>query len=194
MTKITGGTNRNRKLKNIPGDWIRPTMGRVREALFSMLGSTVDGARVLDLFAGCGVLGLEALSRGAGEVVFVDENVKSVRLIRENLALCRLEERGRVVRGRLPGQTVLRAVAHHVQEGEGFDLLFLDPPYKKDLVVPTIEAVREYGLVRNGGVVVAEHEAGLTIESVLTLGETWLPLQNRRYGDTRITLLRYNEQ
>ncbi len=171
-------------------------MGRVREALFSMLAPELAGARLLDLYAGCGLLGLEALSRGAELAIFVDAHAKSVRLIRENLQVCRLAAKGEVVQGSLPSGSVFQAVkgSRLFREAgfQPFDLVLLDPPYRQGLVIPTLEALIEAGMVRPGGVVVAEHEAEWSVETVLVLGETWMPLQNRRYGDTRITLLRYN--
>ena len=189
MLKITGGSCRGRNLRLIAGDWIRPTMGRVREALFSMLAPRLAGAGVLDLYAGCGLLGLEALSRGCGRAVFVDADPRSIDLVRKNLQLCGMAERAAVVRGVLPGRGVWPAVRGFAP----FDLVFLDPPYRQGLLLPTVQGLHAAGMVATDGVVVAEHEAEWALDAALEGDPTWAPLQSRRYGDTRITLLRYHE-
>ena len=98
--RIIAGAFRGRRLHGPKGDKVRPTIDRVREAIFSMLGPDIPDARVLDLFAGTGAMGLEALSRGAALSVFVDQSADSVRLIRENIELCKAESQSRVIRNR----------------------------------------------------------------------------------------------
>ena len=112
-------------MKELQGMETRPTTGKVKESLFSIIQFDIEGRRVLDLFAGTGQLGIEALSRGAAECVFIDRRPDAVRLIQENLALCRLADRARVRQGdALP----------YLRSGEKFDLIFLDPPYASGLL------------------------------------------------------------
>ena len=118
--RVIAGEARGRRLEALPGTEItRPTMDQVKEAMFSIVQFDLPGARVLDLYAGSGQLGIEALSRGAAEAVFVDRRPDAVRLVQENLALCGFTDRARVKSG--------DALAY-LKSGEKFDLIFLDPP------------------------------------------------------------------
>ena len=124
--RVIAGEARGRRLEALPGTEItRPTMDQVKEAMFSIVQFDLPGARVLDLYAGSGQLGIEALSRGAAECVFIDRRADAVKLIQENLALCRLADRARVRQGdALP----------YLRSGEKFDIVFLDPPYASGLL------------------------------------------------------------
>jgi 16S rRNA (guanine966-N2)-methyltransferase len=122
--RIIGGTPGGRRLVAPPGSATRPTSDRVREALFSVLGVSVQGARVLDLFAGSGALGLEALSRGAAAAVFVDRSPRAAAAIRANLAALRLEADVR----RMDVRAALRTAS---ARGEAYDLVLIDPPYRR---------------------------------------------------------------
>lgn len=117
--RVITGTARGRRLKEPQGMDIRPTTDKVKESMFSILQFDIEGRRVLDLFGGTGQLGIEALSRGASEVVFVDKSAAALKLIRENLELCGLSDRARVRNG--------DSLAY-LRSGEKFDLVFLDPP------------------------------------------------------------------
>ena len=118
--RVITGTARGRRLKEPQGMDIRPTTDKVKESMFSILQFDIEGRRVLDLFGGTGQLGIEALSRGALEVVFVDKSAAALKLIRENLELCGLSDQARVRNG--------DSLAY-LRSGEKFDLVFLDPPY-----------------------------------------------------------------
>jgi 16S rRNA (guanine966-N2)-methyltransferase len=125
MIRIIGGAFKGRRLRMLRSPLVRPMSAKLREALFNILGERVRGAVVLDGFAGTGSIGLEALSRGARTVVFVDDFFPAVKTIRDNLARCRAEDRARVLH-----QEFNRAVIRLAKEGARFDLVFLDPPYK----------------------------------------------------------------
>ena len=122
--RVVAGTYRGRTLVAPPGSETRPTSDRVREALFSVLGASVQGACVLDLFAGSGALGIEALSRGAERAVFVDSSHKAISAVRANLAALGIEADVRPIEAR----AALRAAS---TRGEAYDLVFLDPPYRR---------------------------------------------------------------
>lgn len=147
---IIAGTAKGRKLQTLPGDATRPTQGKVRGALFSILMAYLDDARWLDLFAGSGAIGLEAASRGASQVVLVENNPKAQAVIRENIGLTRL------VGVQLLGMEAIAAVKKLA--GEKFDVVFMDPPYALD-PVPVVEAVAEADLPVADGRVVVEHRA-----------------------------------
>ena len=128
--RVITGTARGRKLAALEGLEVRPTTDMVKEAMFSILQFEVEGANVLDLFAGSGQLGIEALSRGAAGAVFVDQRRDAASLIRDNLKLTGLEDRARVVCG--------DAAAFLSSAGEKFGLIFIDPPYAANLWENTI--------------------------------------------------------
>lgn len=152
MTRVIGGQGRGRRLKSPRGSDTRPTGARVRQTLFDILAPEVPGSRFLDLCAGGGGVGLEALSRGAGLVVLVDRSAGAVEAIRANAAaLSRLGGEVEVFR-----QEALAAAAGLAATGRTFDVVFLDPPYESGLYEPLLERVGER-LLAEGGVVVAEH-------------------------------------
>ena len=126
--RIIAGAFRGRLLRAPKGNRIRPTIDRVRESIFNIIAAEVAGAKVLDLFAGTGAMGLEALSRGAQFCCFVDQGEEAVRLIRENVQLCAAQERSRIIQG--PAASAIRRLG---SENELFDLIFMDPPYGKGL-------------------------------------------------------------
>lgn len=176
--RIVGGEYRGRKLHAPKGQDIRPTSDRVKEAVFSMLAGVVSGADVLDLFAGSGALGLEALSRGALSVVFVDRNLRSVELIKVNIALCRAQEKSRVISG-----SAEQAVRKLAANGACFDLVFLDPPYGLGYVEKSLPLLNS--IVRSCAVAVVEH----SIKDVLPMVcGGWVREKERKYGDTLISM------
>lgn len=183
--RIVGGTLRGLKLAEIgAGDraaHLRPTTDRVRESIFNLLvngthGNPVPGARVLDLFAGTGALGLEALSRGASAVTFVEDGATAQALIRGNIARARAEAATRLLR-----QDATRLGA--CRDG-GHDLVFLDPPYAKGLGEQAIRAALAGGWIAPGAVIVWEEGRPPLVPAPL------VPLDQRRYGDTLVTLAR----
>ena len=176
--RIRAGKHKGRELR-YPRSGLRPTKDITRQAIFNILGRGVRGARVLDLYAGGGALGIEALSRGAAEAVFVEQSPAVLRYLRANLRA--VEETGcaRVVRG-----DVLRALKRLA--GDEFELALADPPYRCGLVAKTMGCLVELGLVAPGGYVVLEHHA-------LELPECpdgWLLVKHGKYGDSEVTVLR----
>jgi len=184
--RIIAGRYRGKRLASVgmgdAGAHLRPTTDRVRESLFNLLvnggyGDPVTGARVLDLFAGTGAMGLEALSRGAAFSCFVDDGRAAQALLRENIALCTAQACTVVRRG---NATRLGTV-----QGAPFDLVFLDPPYGKGLGEKALTAAIAGGWLAPGALVVWEE----TIPPTLPAGCT--QLDQRRYGDTLVTILRH---
>ncbi|SFB57925.1 16S rRNA (guanine(966)-N(2))-methyltransferase RsmD [Cohnella sp. OV330] len=168
----------------MPGQTTRPTTDKVKEALFSMIGPYFDGERVLDLFAGTGGLGIEALSRGAGRAVFVDANMRSIEVVRANLAATRLADKAEIYR-----QDAVKAIRLLEQRGGGpFDLVFLDPPYAMKTCDELLLELTARGLAGEDTVAVIEHESGFAY------GERIGIFERRRlalYGETAISIYKY---
>jgi 16S rRNA (guanine966-N2)-methyltransferase len=176
--RVIAGVAKGTRLGRPPAG-VRPVADRAREGLFSSLGEVVVDARVADLFAGTGALGIEALSRGAEEAVFVDREPRALAVVRENLARTGLRERGTVVRADVP--TFLERPAER-----GFDLVFLDPPY--DTSADAILArLSEEPLLRAGATVVLTR-ASRSSTHVIPLH--WTVARRLSYGDTVVTLFR----
>ncbi|MGB3243701.1 MAG: 16S rRNA (guanine(966)-N(2))-methyltransferase RsmD [Sulfitobacter sp.] len=180
--RIIAGTHRGRVLADVgKGDadaHLRPTSDRVRESLFSMLThlDVLVGARVLDLFAGTGALGLEALSRGAGEVCFVENGRIAQKLIAQNIDMLRVEDHTTVMRN--------DATTLGPWPNAPFDLVFLDPPYGKGLGDLALGALRAGGWLSPDALIVWEENAAMTAP------EGYARVDRRKYGDTHVTLLR----
>lgn len=181
--RIVAGQYRGRRLTTVgrgdPGAHLRPTTDRVREALFNMLaggrfGDPFDGTRVLDLFAGTGALGLEALSRGAAHLTLVENGRTGQRLIRENVKALECGARCRLI-----GTDATRLP----QAERPADLIFLDPPYGKGLGDKAIEAAQSQGWIAPEALIVWEENAPQTAPQGL------VTLDTRRYGDTHVTVL-----
>jgi len=181
--RITGGRARGHRLitPNAGHPGIRPTSDRVREALFSILDRRVRDALVLDLFAGTGALGMEALSRGARHCVFVDRSVKALDTIRANLQRCFSNPPASVLRGDLTRPGTLARLAGRMPGELLFDLVFLDPPYKKNLAQRVLEMVEKPGILAPGALVVAEEERNQELPEATT---SLRLIDRRRYGGT----------
>ena len=144
--RVIAGVHRSRPLATFRGDEIRPTADRVKESLFNILRNKVVGRRYLDLFAGTGGIGIEAISRGAAEVVFVDQRRESVALVKKNLALLKEE-----------AEVVLSDAIAYLRRAEPFDVIFIDPPYAGALGEAALRVIAENALLTEDGVAVFEH-------------------------------------
>ena len=151
--RVITGTARGKRLMTLEGDEVRPTTDKVKEAIFSIIQFDVPGARVLDLFGGCGQLGIEALSRGAKSAVFVDVSRQSVNMIRQNVGSCGFEERSRIVQ--------MNAL-DYLKGCPEFDIALLDPPYFKGLLGEALPLLEKK--IAAGGIAVCEHESGLKLD------------------------------
>ena len=183
--RIIAGAHRGKRLASVgkgdAGAHLRPTSDRVRESLFNLLlnggyGDPITDARVLDLFAGTGALGLEALSRGASHVTFVDDGMKARALLRENIGLCAAQGVTKVFRR---DATRLGAA-----QGKPFDLVFLDPPYGKGLGEKALASAQSGGWLAPDALIIWEENTPPVLPEGCDL------LDQRRYGDTLITLAR----
>ena len=172
--RVITGTVGGRKLKSPDGEAVRPTADQVKQAMFNILQYDLEGRRVLDLFGGSGQLGIEAISRGAREVVFVDNSKTSIRLIRENLERCGL-------RG-----TVLQMDAmSFLERGDKFDLIFVDPPYDDGLYEPVLGRINDVDNLTEGGIIVCEARAAAVLPEMRA---PYRKLRERKYGSVKLCL------
>jgi len=175
MMRITGGIFKGRQIKTIPGQATRPTADKVKQAIFNILMHDIEDAYVLDLFAGTGALGIEALSRGARKAVFVDNGFKQASAIRNNLKTLELVEMV------LEKKCEAACEMLHMDD-EKFDLIFADPPYKYYRPIDIAELISQYDLLSENGLLIIEHDANHTVEN------EWLALlKTRKFGKTAIT-------
>jgi len=173
--RVVAGRYGGRRLIAPPGDETRPTGDRVREALFSVLGPSIQDARVLDLFAGSGALGIEALSRGAAAAVFVDRSHKAVKALRANLAALGIDAEIRPIEA----CAALRAAS---SRREAYDLVFLDPPYRRAAELGRELSEGLSAVLAPGARIVTESDRRAPLELDLPLAD------ERRYGDTVIRI------
>jgi len=186
IMRVIAGTWRGRRLAAVPGHGTRPTADRVREAIFSRLESryTLAGAHVLDLYAGTGALGIEALSRGAVSLISVERNRRAAAVLAENLGACRA---GNAAEVRV--EEVDRALVRLCEAGAHFDGVFIDPPYGDELLGATLALLGESGLVCAGGWVIAETARD---EPLPGAAGSLSQVRADMYGDTKITLYECN--
>jgi 16S rRNA (guanine966-N2)-methyltransferase len=179
--RIISGNKKGQRLVSLKRRKIRPTSDKVRGAIFNILGG-VEGEKVLDLFAGSGALGIEALSRGAGEVVFVDDSLASVNLIRENLRKLGFEDKGKVIKK----DVLVFLRGKNEPASGGFDLILADPPYGKGICQVILERLSEKKILNPGGVVIVEHHKKEKIEE----GNKLILLKQKKYGDTLVSFFK----
>lgn len=161
--RVVSGSCKGRPLKAVPGSTTRPTTDKVKEAMFNMIGPYFDGGTALDLFAGSGGLGIEALSRGVDQVIFIDRDAKAIQTIYENIKSCRLEDRTEVYRN--DADRALKAV---MKREKVFDYIFLDPPYKKQQLISIMNKIEEYSLLNKGGIIVCEHSHDVELPETIS--------------------------
>ena len=182
--RIIAGNSKGRKLVSPKGSQTRPTSDRVREAIFSILGDLVGDARVLDLYAGTGAMGLEALSRGARQAVFVEMDPAALRCLDKNIETCRCKDRSEVV-----DRPVISYLGKLNTGGE-FDLIFTDPPYMGDLGTLTLLAISKHAKPLKRCLIILEHAPDKPPEPVpheMTMVDT------RKYGNVGVTFLQFKK-
>lgn len=182
--RIIAGKAKGRRLATPKTKEIRPVLDQVKESIFNILFS-IEGLEVLDVFAGTGSIGLEAVSRGAKRAVFVDKSREAVGIIKENIKRCRFEKETKII-----PKDVRTALPKLAEKGDKFDLIFVDPPYLKDLVVQTINKIHRLELLTDSGTIITEHHPKEPIEGLvegLTISD------QRKYGQTTVTFVQHSE-
>lgn len=173
--RVISGSCRGRKLAEPQGMDVRPTTDMVKEALFNIIQFDIEGRRVLDMFAGTGQLGIEALSRGAAACVFLDRSRDSVRLVKENLRRCGLN-----------AEVIQCDAIEYLRPGRTFDLIFVDPPYDSGLAEEAVRAVVSFDILSKGGIIICESRADTPVPD---LPEGWGSIKSYRYGKTRLIMM-----
>jgi 16S rRNA (guanine966-N2)-methyltransferase len=150
--RVIAGIYKGRRLKTLEGSSVRPTSDRLRETIFNILTPRIEGARFADVCAGSGAIGIEALSRGARHVTFIESSLKAARIISDNLRNCGIRGDYRMI-----NRDAIRALKNLASEKAQFDVIYFDPPYNSDLYTPIMWVIATYGLLAENGVVIVEH-------------------------------------
>ena len=179
--KIISGKYKGRVLEGFDIAGTRPTMDRVKESLFAMIQSYLEDATVLDLFAGSGNLGIEALSEGAKEIYLVDKNKKACQVIKRNINKIGIEASD-IFCGDYKS-----ALEKYQEQSIKFDIIFLDPPYQTDLVKKSMEVIEKYELLSKNGIIVAESN---TLDKIIYSDKLEI-VKSRKYGDKVVAILRH---
>jgi 16S rRNA (guanine966-N2)-methyltransferase len=191
--RITGGIAKGRSISGPKAGCtlIRPTSDRVREALFNIIAAELCGSAILDLYAGTGAFGLEALSRGAAAAVFVDQSRQAAQLIQESLARCAAGAKAALLQLDLAKPDSLARLKNRLPADMRFDLIFLDPPYEKSLAAKTVAAVAQHNLLKNSGLLIAEERKNARLPAQCG---TLRLYDQRSYGETGLWFYRQSEE
>jgi 16S rRNA (guanine966-N2)-methyltransferase len=181
--RVIGGNLRGKKLRPVPGDTIRPTGNRQKESIFNIISGIVHGAIVLDLFAGTGALGIEALSRGADFAVFIDVHKTALSVLDQNIQSCGVKKQTRVIRWNIQKDLGCLSVI-----GYKFNLVFMDPPYNKGYIEPTLFHLHRSQCLEAGTILVVEHAP---LEPIPKEDIPYCLYDKRRYGKTLVSFLNY---
>lgn len=174
--KIISGKYKGRNIVGFDIVGTRPTMDRVKESLFAMIQNYIDNSNCLDLFAGSGNLGLEAMSEGASNCTFIDSNKVAVKTINENLAKLNIEN----------GKVYLKDFRAFLKEtNDKYDLIFIDPPYKTGFIKDALILIEKYDLLMDNGLVILESDS----KDKLNYSDYYRPFKEKKYGDKFILIL-----
>lgn len=179
MRVITGEYG-GRRLKAVPGESTRPTTDKIKESLFNMIGPYFDGGNCLDLFAGSGGLAIEAVSRGMDKAVLIDKAPAAIKVIRENIAVTKEEEKFTVIRG-----DAAKVIRNLRNEQRVFDLVFLDPPYAKQQIVSQIEELLNNGMLSPEALIVCEVDKKVDLPETIKNAREY---KSAEYGITKIVI------
>jgi len=181
--RIIGGDLKGKKLHSVRGPLIRPTADRLRESIFDILFLRVQGAIVLDLFAGSGALGIEALSRGAASAVFIDKHQSALSVIERNIRSCVFDDRTKIIQW-----NILKNLNCIKLTRPAFDLVFMDPPYHRDSIKPALFNLHRSGSLAKEACIIIEHTPSEPVPKDYVEFEI---VDQRRYGKTIISFLNY---
>ncbi|MDR0862067.1 MAG: 16S rRNA (guanine(966)-N(2))-methyltransferase RsmD [Oscillospiraceae bacterium] len=180
--RVISGALRGKKLREPTGMDVRPTTDMVKESIFNIIQFDIEGRRALDLFSGTGQIGIEALSRGAASVVFVDAAKDSIALTRENIKLAGVEDAATVVQS---------DAMSYLARGERFDLIFLDPPYDSPFLERSLEKIIEFDILKEHGIIICETRADRKTPEV---SAPLVPMREYRYGKVKLALFGRSEE
>lgn len=182
--RVISGKSRGTKIKTIESDSTRPTLDRVKESLFNIIQNEIKDKVVLDLFAGSGALGIEALSRGAKRAYFCDKNIEAIKVIKQNLEKTKLTEVSKVIYG-----DYKKCIT---ELSEQMDIIFIDPPYKDDLAITSIKLIIEMNILKDNGIIIIETDEvkrdKQELEKIKGIGIT----DERKYGRASLIFIKKN--
>jgi 16S rRNA (guanine(966)-N(2))-methyltransferase RsmD len=179
---ITGGSCKGQKINTVKSREVRPTSSKIRESIFSMIYSSITNAVMLDLFAGSGIVGLEALSRGADKIYFVEKNPLVFKTLKENINKFDFDT-----------EVILSDALTALDKFKNvkFDIIFVDPPYASGLIEPVLKKIKNNQLINNDGLIIIEHSPD--VEFTNTVNDLNFEIvKEKKYGDTSVTILRVN--
>lgn len=184
--RIISGLNKGTKLYTLSSNDTRPTLDRVKESLFNILQPNIKNSKILDLFAGSGALGLEALSRGASYSVFCDFSRDAVKIIKQNIQKTKQEDKSIIV-----NNDYSKCIEELYNKNEKFDIIFLDPPYKGNYLIDSINKILQYNLLSEDGIIIAETDNEKIIENIRKLEINVYDI--RKYGRAILIFLNRKE-
>ncbi|MBK3495445.1 16S rRNA (guanine(966)-N(2))-methyltransferase RsmD [Viridibacillus sp. YIM B01967] len=184
--RVIAGDRKGMPLKAVSGTTTRPTTDKVKESLFNILGPYFDGGSVLDLFAGSGGLGIEAISRGMDRGIFVEKDGRAFQNLKDNIVKCRYEDQTELFRN-----DAVRAMKALVKKGEQVDLIFLDPPYKKRAYYDLVEEIVTNNVISSSGTIVCEHDRDTDLPASFRHFER---IREESYGGIIISLYRSKQE
>ena len=182
--RVISGSARGKKLNSLPGLDTRPTLDRVKEALFNIIQFDLKDKVILDLFSGSGAIAIEALSRGAKEAVLCDNSYKAVEVINKNLNDTKLEDKAKVI-----DKDYKDALKYMSKMNNKFDIIFLDPPYKSKFIEESLENITKYDLLNDDGIIIVETDDKNKIEEIKKLKKLEV-YDVRKYGIVLIIFIR----
>lgn len=177
--KVISGKYKGRNILGFDIDGTRPTMDRVKESLFGMIQNNIPNSICLDLFSGSGNLGIEALSEGSSFVYLCDHNRKAVQVIEENIKTIGISD------VKVLGMDYLKCLDYFHEHGIFFDIIFLDPPYKTNYIEKSLEKIRDFSLLKDGGIIVCENDS---LDRIV-YPECFSCIKDRKYGDKYVVIL-----
>jgi 16S rRNA (guanine966-N2)-methyltransferase len=181
--KVIGGIYKGFRLQSLPGNEIRPTPNRIREALFDIIGAKIVGAEFLDLFSGSGAVGIEAISRGAKNVTFVEKNKKAIILIKNNLIKIYQNDFSKIIH-----IDYLQAINILNFKQKKFDIIFLDPPYNRNYALNTLHIVDQNNIAKEDCIIIVQHPFHKEVKGDF---RKLLYIKEKKYGKSKVTLFYY---
>ena len=179
LMRVIAGIYKGRRLKTLEGLSVRPTSDRMRETIFNILTPRIEGARFADVCAGSGAIGIEALSRGAGHVTFIESSLKAARVISDNLRACGIRRDYRMI-----NRDAIRALKNLASEKAQFDVIYFDPPYNSDIYTPVMWVIARHDLLAENGIVIVEHHRQSPLQANY---DQLRPYRQLEQGETHLT-------
>lgn len=177
--RIIAGDAKNKKIKSRKGTDTRPTLGSMKESLFSIIAPYIEGSVFLDLFSGSGSISLEALSRGAKRAIMIEKDAEALKYIIENVNSLGYDDRCRAYKN-----DVFRAIEILGRKGEKFDIIFMDPPYKDEVCTKVLHSIQKHGLLADNGLIICEHHVFEEMDMEIS---EFKKVDERKYGKKCIT-------